>query len=173
MAWDDSFDEEIEVLSEDQIDQPPPDGTIANVQTRVEAETGEYAIEKKNGQYGAFLTVKMEVVGGDFNGKWCTYLLNIDPKRRQFRAVQEMMGADLEAGGQPMKLSEVVHFLCDTVFEAELTPNEFEGRDGETVKTTKVKRLIKVVGAPGETVAQPVAAKTSDEPVAADDDIPF
>lgn len=168
--------ETITFVSEDELRQPVPPGTIVHAQVRRDRDGELGNFKSGDSGFGPWMLVPFEVIDGPFRGTWASLMLNIKGSDRRFRAVFEAVtGVDLSAGAS-VSFADFKHALLDNTFEVEMGP---EKRKGEATGFTAVHRVLRGIGSrvePQATLAPTLAIEQAPRATSrsgSDEDIPF
>jgi hypothetical protein len=132
-------DMDFDFKSDEEIRTRPPAGTIAKVRVRPSKDGVLGDFKSGRSEYGPWMIVNFEVVGGDFHGEWASTILNLKPDDRRFRATfQAITGVDISGGGN-VSFADFKDRLISGVFEAEIGPEK------RKVKSADDQQYLKAV----------------------------
>jgi hypothetical protein len=169
------LDETISFVSDDELRQAVPAGTVALAQIRPNKD-GELVIRDGVSEFGPWLGCNFEVIEGEHKGEWASLMLTVKPTDRKFRAVFVAVTGEDISGGKDVSFNDFKNQMLSGVFEVELGP---EKKRGELTGYTSVLKVVRRVrdrdGAATATTATAAAPTIESAPVSAvaDDDIPF
>lgn len=180
---------DIEFQSEEELKKPVPAGTTANVKLRPQYDKeiggtlplGELRSGKTRNDGTPYISIPVEVVGGDFDGEWASTTLFVRQDDRRFRKAFEVItGIDVSQGGN-VNFGEFVEKLKTGIFEVELGPERPRKGSDEPSKYTEIKKWLARVGerddlgeqVPAAAADEDLSSPFADSDAGGEDDIPF
>lgn len=172
----------IEFPADDELRKPVTEDTVVKARAR-KGDDGEVEIRQGQSDFGPWISIPMIVTGGDYDGRYASHIVTVNPTSPKFREVVEVItGIDLSQGFK-MDKEAFKSALSSHMFEVEISPGK------KNPSYTEVKRFIKRLDeAPPAEAAAPLIQSGGDTsaPAAADtapavtadavddgDDIPF